>query len=403
MVIRYLLADALSLFGNAVAAVALPWLVLVRTGDAAAAGVIAAASALPMLLAAVVGGWVVDRFGRRRISVGADLASAASIAALPLVDAWTGLTLAWFVALGVAGALFDVPGMTAREALGPDVAAAAGVPLERLAGLREGLGGVVLVLGPAAAGAMLALVEPVIVLWVTAACSALAAAVTATLPAGVGATTAPRGASGIGEGWAVLRADRLLAAVTLVSVAAVAVIAPLQGIVLPVHLVAQDAPGLLGLVITAIALGGIVGAGFYAAVGARWARRPVFVGALLVATVGVVGVALLPPAPLMLAAAALVGLGSGPLSGMTAVLLGERIPERVRGRVMGLQNAAVLSVAPAGVLGAGLLADAVGVRTTGMLVAGLWLLVALGTLLTPALRALETAPTVEVGEGADDR
>jgi len=121
MVIRYLLADALSLFGNAVAAVALPWLVLVRTGDAAAAGVIAAAAALPILLAAVVGGWVVDRFGRRRISVGADLASAAAIAALPLVDAWTGLTLAWFIALGIAGALFDVPGMTAREALAPDV------------------------------------------------------------------------------------------------------------------------------------------------------------------------------------------------------------------------------------------------------------------------------------------
>jgi hypothetical protein len=41
MVIRYLLADGLSLLGNSVAAVALPLLMLARTGDAAAAGVIA--------------------------------------------------------------------------------------------------------------------------------------------------------------------------------------------------------------------------------------------------------------------------------------------------------------------------------------------------------------------------
>lgn len=400
MVVRYLLADALSLFGNAVAAVALPWLVLVRTGDAAAAGVIAAAAALPMLLAAVLGGWVVDRFGRRRISVGADLASAAAIAALPLVDAWTGLTLGWFVVLGVAGALFDVPGMTAREALAPDVAAAAGVPLQRLAGLREGVGGVVMAVGPAVAGGLLVLLDPVAVLWATVACSALAAAVTATLPAGVGGAGARPERAGIGVGWAVLRGDRLLVTVTLVSVGAVAVIAPLQGILLPVHLVAQDAPGVLGLMITALALGGVVGAGTYAGVGGRWPRRPVFVLALLVTTAGVTGLALLPPAPLLLTAVALVGVGMGPLGAMTTVLVAERIPPEVRGRVMGLQNAAVLAVAPGGLLAAGLLIEGIGLRSTGMLVAGLWLLVALATLLAPALRALEPA---EVVPDADDR
>ena len=402
MVIRYLLADALSLFGNAVAAVALPWLVLVRTGDAAAAGVIAAAAALPVLAAAVIGGWVIDRVGRRRISVGADLASAASIAALPLVDASVGLTLTWFIVLGVAGALFDVPGMTAREALGPDVARAAGVSLERLAGLREGISGAVLIAGPAAAGGLMVLVDPVTVLWATAACSALAAAVTATLPAGVGASTT--GSSGrlsdIGAGWAVVRADPLLVTVTLVSVGAVAVIAPLQGLLLPVHLVAQDAPGALGLTITAIAVGGIAGAGLYAGLGARASRRLVFVLALLVLTGGMVGLALLPPTPLLLTAAALVGLGMGPLSAMTSVLVVERIPDDVRGRVMGLQNAAVLSVAPAGLLGAGLLIEGVGVATTGMLMAGAWLVVAAATLLAPALRTLERR---EVAPGADDR
>jgi MFS family permease len=136
-------------------------------------------------------------------------------------------------------------------------------------------------------------------------------------------------------------------------------------------------------------------------VGARASRRATFVLALLVVTAGTVGLALLPPTPLLLGAAVLVGLGMGPLSAITTVLLGERIPERVRGRVMGLQNAAVLAVAPVGMLGAGLLVEGLGLRPTGMLVAGLWLLVVVATLLAPALRALE--PAMEVVPDADDR
>lgn len=87
MLLRYLVADALSLLGNAIAAIALPWLILVRTGDAATAGLVTAAATAPMLVAALAGGVLIDRFGRRRTSVAADLASAACVAALPLVDA----------------------------------------------------------------------------------------------------------------------------------------------------------------------------------------------------------------------------------------------------------------------------------------------------------------------------
>lgn len=405
MVIRYLLADALSLLGNAVAAVALPWLVLVRTGDAAAAGVIAAATAVPMLLAAVVGGLMIDRFGRRRVSVAADLASAVCVAAIPLVDSATGLTIGAFIALAVAGALFDVPGMTAREALAPDVATAAKIALERLAGLREGTGGVVLIVGPAVAGGLLVVLDPTTLLWATAACSALAAGTTATLPRTVGASVAtvgggPRVAQAdLAAGLAVLRNDRVLGTLTLISVAAVGVLVPLQGLVLPVHLVAEDAPGRLGLVITFLALGGIAGAGLYAAVGSRCRRRHVFVVAELVLAAGVLGLALLPPTPLLLASAGLAGLGSGPLPALLLVLVNERIPEAVLGRVLGLQNAVVLAAAPVGLLGAGLLVESIGLRPTGMLMAGAWLALVVATLLAPALRVLEP----EEVSGADDR
>lgn len=396
MLTRYLLAGALSLLGNAVAAIALPWLILVRTGDAATAGLVAAASATPMLVAALAGGALVDRFGRRRTSVVADVASAACVAALPLVDAAWGLSVTAFVLLGVAGALADVPGLTAREALGPDVATAAGVPLERLTGLREGVTGVVLVVGPAVAGGLLVLLDPVAVLWVTAATSLAAALVTATLPAGVGAGPAGPQRRDLGAGLRVLLRDRLLGTVTLVSTAGLLALGPLQGLLLPVHLVAQGSPGVFGLVITAMAVGGIAGGVLYATLGTRVRRRTVFVLGQLVTAAGVVGTALLPPTPLLLAAALLAGLGSAPVGAMVAVLVAERVPDEVRGRVLGLQNAAALGAVPVGLLGAGLLVEAVGVRPTGMLVTGVWLAATAAALAAPALRRLEVT-------GADHR
>lgn len=392
MVTRYLLADALSLLGNAVAAVAVPWLVLSRTGDAAAAGLVAAVATVPMLLATFVGGIVIDRVGRRRTSVGSDLASAAAVAAIPLVDTVGGLTIGAFVALAIAGAVFDGPGMTAREALAPDIAAAAGLPVERLAGLREGVGGVMMIIGPAVAGGLMLLTGPTVLLWGTAACSALAALVTATLPVGVGAAVGDRQAFGWSEltaGITVLRREKVLGAMTILSTAAIAVLAPLQGILLPVHMVAQGDPGALGLMITFMALGGIAGAGLYAAFGARLQRRTVFVLSMVTMAAGVTGIALLPATPLMFAAAVLTGIGNGPLPALLMVLITERIPDGVRGRVLGLQNTVVLAAAPIGLLGAGVLIESIGVRPTGMLVAGAWILVTVMAMALPALRRLE--------------
>ncbi|GAB2904794.1 MULTISPECIES: MFS transporter [Streptomyces] len=408
----YLLSHGLSLLGNTVASIALPWLVLLRTGDAAAVGLVAAASALPMLLSAVLGGVLIDRVGRRRLSIGADLASAACVAALPVVDGVLGLTVVWFVVLGVAGAVFDVPGMTAREALAPDIAEATGISMERLAGLRESIAGGVVILAPAAAGGLIMLVDPATVLWVTAGCSALAALVTLALPKTIGAQPPAGGeAAGLGgdvkRGFGVLRGDRVLTAVTLVSAGSVAVLAPLQNLVLPVHLVAEDSPGGFGVVVSLLAVGGIAGAAVYAAVGTRFSRRTVFVAAQVTSTVGVAGLALLPPVPVMWAAAVLAGAGAGPLPALFLVLVTERIPEEVRGRVLGLQNAVSMTAVPLGTLAAGLVVERVGLRPTGMFLAVAWGAVTLAILALPALRGLDAATetAIENQEAApgDDR
>ncbi|MSV53942.1 MAG: MFS transporter, partial [Actinobacteria bacterium] len=94
--------------------IALPWLVLVRTDSPAAAGLVAALSALPGLVMAPVAGWLVDHLGRRLVSVGSDILSALSVAAIPIVASITDLTFTWIVVLAVIGATFDPAGYTAR-------------------------------------------------------------------------------------------------------------------------------------------------------------------------------------------------------------------------------------------------------------------------------------------------
>jgi len=66
--------------GNGVATVALPWLILERTGSATAAGLVAAGTTLPLLLSSLFSGTVVDLVGlvgRRRVSLVSDLLSLA--------------------------------------------------------------------------------------------------------------------------------------------------------------------------------------------------------------------------------------------------------------------------------------------------------------------------------------
>src|SRR5688500_16412774 len=115
-------ANTASLLGNVVAAVAIPWFVLVTTGSAARTGLAAFATTLPLALGAFFGGAVADRVGHRRAAVVSDLASALAFGAIPLLHAVGRLDFGWLLVLAFAGSLFDAPGQAAREALLPDLA-----------------------------------------------------------------------------------------------------------------------------------------------------------------------------------------------------------------------------------------------------------------------------------------
>ncbi|WP_328474316.1 MFS transporter [Actinoplanes sp. NBC_00393] len=396
----YLASYVLSLLGNSIAGVVLPLLVLQTTGSVLATGAVAVASALPAAVAGLVMGVVIDRINRRTASVITDVISALSIAALPLLDATVGLALGWFVLFAVIGSFGDVPGMTAREAMIPGIVRAGRISAERLLGLREALGAAVLLIGPAAGAALIAAFDGVTVLWVTAATSAAAAAVTMIIPRAAGAIPAAEAGTGprrvvLRDGWHTLVRSPFLLTTTLLSVGLVVVLAGFQALVLPVYFTLQQRPEMLGLVLSALAVGLLAGGGIYAAAGGRGRRRTWFRTGLLITIAGFGAMATLAGPWLVLGAAALVGFGNGLFGSLMGVLMVERIPDAMRGRVMGLQNS-ILTLAPAiGMGGAALLVDGSGARTGAVVLAVVWLAVGVVAMLARALRDLEPQPTIE--------
>ena len=410
--VLYLASYALSLLGNSIAAVVFPLIVLQMTGSLLSTGVLVASTALPAFLAGLFAGVVIDRVNRRISSVVSDLISAASIAALPIVDLITGLNLGWFILFGIIGAFGDVPGMTAREAMLPAIVRHSGLTNERLVGIRESISALVVIVGPAAAGTLMVAFEGSTVLWITAATSLAAALLTLLIPHRVGALARVPGDAGpvslpagsvwaqLREGWGVLfRSNRALRAVTVLSLALVAVLTALQGMLLPAHFAFINEPGLLGFVLTAIAAGTLVGGGLYAIFGARGRRRTWFVTGLSGTVLGIGLVAVLPAVPVLFAGAFLFGFSSGLFGSLIGVLMLEGIPERMRGRIMGTQNSLMMIAAPIGMVAVAVLGEQWGLRAAGMCVAVGWLVAALAALIAPALRTLEAA-AAEPEEGS---
>ncbi|WP_353650841.1 MFS transporter [Nakamurella sp. A5-74] len=393
----FLTSYGLSMLGNSIAAVVLPLVVLLTTGSALDAGLVAAATVLPAVLAGVFMGGVVDRVHRRSVSIAADLISAAAIAALPLVDQICGLSLGWFVLFGIIGSFGDVPGLTAREALLPDVARHEGRNVGRLVALRESTGALVMLVGPAMAAGLVVIVGGSGALWVTAGTSCLAASVTLLLPREVGKISgeqrggSPREAlAHLREGWSLLfRRSPFLLSTTILNLALVTVLTAIQGLLLPVYFTEQGQEARLGLVLSALAAGLLVGSALYAAVGASISRRTWLVTGLLVSVAGITTICLLPPLWWILGGAVVLGLTGGVVSTVIGVLMTERIPDQLRGRVTGTQNAIVTAAPSLGVLGAALAVEHASLGTAGILILAVWVVTVVAAVLVPSLRDLE--------------
>ncbi|MBF4509923.1 MAG: MFS transporter [Aeromicrobium sp.] len=380
--------------GNGIAVVTIPWLVLERTGLATSAGLVGAATAIPLLISALFSGSIVDTLGRKRTAVFSDACSALSVAAIPLVDRWLGLDMTLILALVVLGAVFDPAGATAREAMIPELGREARWPLPRTNAIHEATWGVSYLIGPAVGGVLIATIGPVTTLWATAVGFVFSGAAVMFIRApGVGSperADRPKTVlTGSAEGVRLVWRDPLLRMTTLISMLIVAVYLPIEGVVLPYIFQQQGRPAALGLVLTALSAGGLVGALAYAAIGPRVRRYPVFAGAVVLASVSILAMALAPTYALLVGAAALAGLFWGPVDPLINLAMQTRTDPARRGRVLGVLMASYYAAGPLGYMGAGLAIERFGAEATFTALGVLILVAATATVPMKALRLFD--------------
>lgn len=390
-------ATMLSGAGNGAALVVLPWIVLELTGSAGSAGLLAAATAIPLLGSSLISGTVVDTLGRRRTSVLSDLLSATSVAAIPIVGHLVGLSLGWLIVLAVIGAVFDPAGVTARETMLPAAAGRAGWPLHRANGVHEAVWGVAFLLGPGVGGVLIAWVGAINALWFTTVAFVASALLVGFLRVPDAGRPeqhhTPEGFwSGTGEGLRFVWRDRLLRALLVITAVLVSVYMPVEGVLLPVEFEAQDQPGRLGLVVMAMSLGGIAGALGYGLVGRHWRRSTLYRGALVMTGVFLLVLATLPPFGVMLVAALFIGVAYGPVGPLVNIALQTRSPERMRGRVVGIITSAEYAAGPFGYLVVGAATERFGVQPTFLAIGAVIMVVALATLAVRSLGELDGLP-----------
>jgi MFS family permease len=385
-------ANAASLLGNVVAALGIPWFILATTGSAAKAGVAAFFTTIPLALGSLFGGAVADRVGARRASVVGDLLSGAAIAAIPLVFA-TGALQFWHVlVLGFLGSLFDGPSQAARQALIPELAERAALPLERANALFKGTEHVGYVLGAPLTGVLIATVGAPNALWVDAGSFLLAALVVAFAVSPTGSATNVRRSylSDVLDGLGFIGREPIVRAFLILPMVGNFFISPLGPVLLPVY--AHDVlggPAAFAGLMAAYGAGGLAGIALFGSFGSRLSRRHVYVGLAFVYPVVSCALIALPPLTPALATLALVGVVAGTGTPLYHTVRQERTPPELRGRVFASVAAAEAAVVPPAVLLAGYVVDAFGLRAALVVFAAGNTIYALLKLAIPAARQIE--------------
>jgi MFS family permease len=392
-----LVANAISVTGNRMVLLAIPWFVLETTGSPVKTGLAGFFTFLPVVAAGFLGP-IVDRMGLKRASIAADLASGLSVAAIPLLFNTIGLEFWQLLVLVFLGGLLDSPGETARSSLLPETAEAAKTTLERATSLEDGIMRAASLVGAPLAGLLITLIGASNVLWVDAATFGVSALlVLVGVPRDMSSheeasTTYWRD---FREGFAFIRGRRLMMLVILTLAATNLLDAAIGAIVLPVYArQIFDSAIALGVILGALGGGAVVGSFMYGAWGKRFSRRWVYVVGFVLIAAQPWFYAAFPPLAIVVLVAAVAGLGTGPINPILAAVLLEQVPGPLRGRVLGVVKAIAWMAVPLGVLAGGYLVGALGLRSTLLVIAVAYVFALVSLAFNPAAADLERVEPV---------
>jgi len=381
--------------GNGIVMITVPWLVLELTGSPSAAGLLGAFVMLPGIVVSPFLGTMIDRIGRRKVSIYADVLSAISVLLFVLVDRVSGLTYISVVLIAVLGAVFDPAGFTARKSLIPNAAKASLISLESANSRHEGFFAVGWAIGPAIGATLIKFVGPVDALLATSLLF-LVASVSVMLMRVVDATSETHNQNLPAEnfwqatiaGFRALHADRALFSLTIIFMFTSAVYMPIEMVILPVHFERLNNASGLGATMTALASGMVLGSFSFAAIARRFSRYAILRGVMIGVTVAVIPMVWLPPTFVFVLAGFMMGAIWGPFNPLWNTLIQSRVPAEMQGRVYGVQMSALYAAPPIGQVVVGLAVEGFGLQQTFAVIAVLFVAVALLTMSLPALRDL---------------
>ena len=390
-----LAANAISLVGNVLSAIAIPWFVLQTTGSATQTGITGFFTVLPVVLAGFFGGTLVDRLGYKRTSIIADIASGVTTALIPLLYFTVGLEFWQLMVLVFLGALLDAPGSTARNALLPELAQMAQMPIERATSLIHIIERGARLVGAPLGGLLIALMGTENVLWLDAASFFVSAAI-------IGVTIhirqpveeherEPRGRyfAELREGLRFIVTDKLMLAIVIMIMATNFLDAIYGGVVQPVFVKQVYGEALnLGLLIAANGGGAVLGALIFSAIGPRLPRHSVFVFGFVLTSLRFFLFAAYPPFWFAVAGNFLASMGAGPLNPILGAVEFERIPRNMRGRVGGAISAGAWSAMPLGMLLGGVLTEQIGVQPMLLGLGFIYMITSLSMAFIPAMKEM---------------
>lgn len=384
---RYMIGEGISVAGTWMQNMAQGWVMAQLTHSAFMLGLVNFASGVPMLLLTMTGGVFADRHDKRAILIVAQLVQIATALAM----GWlllTGKVAMWHVmaiavVLGVVQA-FEMPAVSAlvpelveKDEIGDAIA------MDRTVFHATRL------VGPAVAGWVIGAFGAAIAYFVNAASFlALITSLTTLKPRAVG-TEAEEAArsSGMKEGIAYVRSDRMTLAMIGLMAANTVFVFPLTAILMPLYAtrtlgLGPDGMGLLMAITGAGSLGGALGL-LNVAREKRLGRIGLACTGMVLALLGLSAAAnFAMAAPLI----ALLAVSSSTFFGLANTTMLERAPDHLRGRVSSIAGLATFGLMPVAGLVLTSLSDFIGLRLALGLASGCFAVAAAYTLLGPVAR-----------------
>ncbi|MDR3573956.1 MAG: MFS transporter [Anaerolineaceae bacterium] len=403
--ISLLTANAISMVGNVLALIAIPWFVLQSTGSPAKTGITGFFMTLAAVVAAFFGGAIVDRLGFKRTSITADVSSGIAIGLIPLLYATIGLQYWQLLILVFAGNFLDAPGTTAREAIIPELAELGGVSLERASASIQAVERGSRMVGAPLAGALIAIIGTRNVLWLDAASFGISALIVTFLIPALKLHSQSTGKQSdyvyqLKEGIRFIVRDQLLLAFVALVLLVNFLDAPAYGVLYPVYIQQFYGNALdLGLLVSFGGAGSLAGAVIFGAVGHKLSRRAVFFAGFILIPLHYWAYALVPSFWIVLLVAFIAGLGAGPINPILSTIQYERIPPALRGRVLGTVTSVAYIAIPLGVLIGGYSLEWINVRLVLAVIGTLYFVTILAAYFNPAFKDMDAKKSIEIEPG----